>query len=152
MCSLFAVVGVAQMGMQVAGAMYQNQAAKVAATQARQQGIYDAQRAAVEAEQIRYNNQRDMGSIRAAFGKRGVGFDSASMVDVVAEAAGNMDYAALMKEHEVQLSLYQGNTRAKLIKSQANAALVSSILGSTLNFASQGISNNWGLQGTKGQI
>src|SRR5262245_41276146 len=104
MCTFAAVLAGVSAGAQIAGGIYQNKAAKAAAKQAEQEGIYAQQRAAAETEEIRYNNKRDMGTLRAAFGTRNVAFDSASMIDVLSEAAGNMDYAALLKEHEGLLS------------------------------------------------
>jgi hypothetical protein len=72
-----------------------------------------------------------------------VAFDSASMVDVLAEAAGNMDYAAVMKEHEGLLARYQGNVQASRLKAQGQNALYSSILDAGMTFARQGMGTNW---------
>ena len=104
MCSFAGVMAGVQMAATVAGGVAQNKAAKQAAKQAEMEGRYRQQVAVAEAEQIRYGNQREMGSIRAAFGARGIAADSASLVDVISEAAGNLDYAALVKEHEMQMA------------------------------------------------
>ena len=143
MCSFAAVLAGVQAGATIAGGMAQNKAAKAAARQAEQEGIYAQQRAAAETEEIRYNNKRDMGTLRAAFGTRNVSFDSASMVDVLSEAAGNMDYAALMKEHEGLLGRYQGKVQADRLRIAGKNAMYQSILGGVTSFASQGIGANW---------
>lgn len=143
MCSFAAVIAGVSAGAQIAGGIYQNKAAKQAARQAEMEGRHAQAAAVSEAEQIRYNNRRDVGTIRAAFGSRGVAADSASLVDVVAEAAGNMDLAALMKEHEGQLARYSASVRAQRLKSEGRNALYQSILGGVVGFASQGVKTDW---------
>lgn len=143
MCSFAGVIAGIQAGAQIAGGIAQNKAAKQAARQAEQEGIYAQQAAAAEAEQIRYNNQREVGAIRAAFGARGVASDSASLIDVIAEAAGNLDYAALVKEHEGQIARYSASVRAKRLREQGRNTMMTSILGATIGFASDGIKNDW---------
>ncbi|MCE9521081.1 MAG: hypothetical protein K8S25_01455 [Alphaproteobacteria bacterium] len=142
MCAPMIMAGVSA-AMTIAGGVQQQRAAKAAAKQALQEGIYAQQAAAAETEQIRYNNKRDMGTLRAAFGTRNVAFDSASMVDVLSEAAGNMDLAAVMKEHEGILGRYQGNVTAKGLKDRGKDALTKSILGAGLSFATKGVDANW---------
>lgn len=143
MCSPAAIFAGVQAGAQIAGGIAQNKAAKEAARQAEMEGRYAQAAAASEAEQIRYNNQRDVGTIRAAFGSRGVASDSGSLVDVIAEAAGNMDLAALMKEHEGQLARYSAGVRAQRLKAEGKSALYKSILGGVTTFASKGIKTDW---------
>ena len=143
MCSLPAVLAGVQMGAQIAGGIAQNKQGKAAARQAEQEGIHAQQMAAAETEEIRYNNKRDMGTLRAAFGTRNVAFDSASMVDFLSEAAGNMDYAALMKEHEGLLARYQSKVTADRYRAQGKNAMYASILGGVTGFASAGIQSNW---------
>jgi hypothetical protein len=132
-----------QLGAAIAGGVAQNKAAKEAAKQEELRGRYAQQVAVSEAEQIRYGNQREMGSIRAAFGARGIAGDSASLIDVISEAAGNLDYAALVKEHEVQMAGYSARVRAKQLRDQGRNAMYSSILGGVVNFATDGIGTNW---------
>ena len=129
MCSFAAVIAGVQAGAQIAGGIQQNKAAKQAARQAELEGRYQAQAALAEAEQIRYDNKREVGTVRAAFGARNVGADSASMIDVISEAAGNLDYNALMKEHEGTLARYSAKVQAQRLRSQGRNALRESILG-----------------------
>ncbi len=143
MCSPAALLVGVQAGAQIAGGIQQQKAAKQAAIQARREAIYQQQVAAAEAEQIRYTNQRELASLAAAFGKRGVTFDSASMIDVIAEAAGNLEYPALLKEHEGVLARYQGNAKAAALKAAGRNALTESLLGGITTFASAGINSNW---------
>lgn len=143
MCSLAGVIAGVQAGAQIASGFAQNRAANQAAQQALMEGRYAQQAATAEAEQIRYNNRRDVGTIRAAFGTRGIAADSASMVDVIAEAAGNLDYAALVKEHEGQIARYSAGVRAKRLREQGRDAMYQSILGGVVGFASAGISTEW---------
>lgn len=96
MCTFAAALAGIQAGAQIAGGIYQNKAAKAAAKQAEMEGRYAQAAAASEAEQIRYNNQRDLGTMRAAFGPRGVTLDSASVVDVIAEAAQSAGNACVL--------------------------------------------------------
>jgi hypothetical protein len=139
MCSLAGVMAGVQMGAQIAGGIAQNKAAKQAAKQAEMEGRYAQQVAVSEAEQIRYGNQREMGSIRAAFGARGVAADSASLIDVISEAAGNLDYAALVKEHEMQMAGYSARLKAKQLRERGRDAMYRSILGGVVDFATDGI-------------
>lgn len=143
MCTFAAALAGIQAGAQIAGGIYQNKAAKAAAKQAEMEGRYAQAAAASEAEQIRYNNQRDLGSLRAAFGPRGVTLDSASMVDVLAEAAGNLDLAAIMKEHEGLMGRYSAGVRAKQLRDRGQEVLYKSILGAATGFAAQGINTGW---------
>jgi hypothetical protein len=128
MCHPMVLVGI-QAGAQIAGGLYQQKAAKQAAIQARREAIYQQQVAAAETENIRYANKRELGSLRAAFGKRGVALDSASMIDVIAEAAGNLDYPALVKQHEGLIARYRGEAQARAAKAAGQNALTSSLLG-----------------------
>ncbi|MDZ4866557.1 MAG: hypothetical protein SGI91_04485 [Alphaproteobacteria bacterium] len=143
MCSLAGVMAGVQFGAQIAQGAAANKAAKANAIQAQNEARYAQQSAVAEAEQIRYNNQRDIGTFRAAFGARGVAGDSASLVDVIAEAAGNLDYAALVKEHEGQLARYHGDVQAKRMREAGRNAMYESILGGVVGFASQGIRTDW---------
>ena len=141
MCSPIAPIALAglQVGSQIAGGIYQQKAAKQAAIQARREAIYAQQQAAAESEMIRYNNARDLGAIRAAFGKRGITLDSASLVDVIAETAGNLEYPALMKEHEGILARYKGEAQARAYKTAGQNAMVKSILGAATTALEFGI-------------
>lgn len=143
MCSLAGVMAGVQFGAQIAQGVAENKAAKVAARQAEIEGRYAQQAAVAEAEQIRYNNQREVGAIRAAFGARGVAGDSASLVDVIAEAAGNLDYAALVKEHEGQLARYSAGVRAERFRREGRNAMYESILGGATKFVVGGIQTDW---------
>jgi len=142
MCSFMAVIGGLQAGAQIAGAAQQNKAAKAQAIEAQQQARYEAQRTFAEAEQMRAANAREVGAMRAAFAPRGVALDSASAVDVIAGAAGELSYPALMKEHDAQLALHRGQVRARQIRDAGAQAMRASILGSVLDFAGQGASSN----------
>ncbi len=137
MCHPMVLVGI-QAGAQIAGGLHQQKAAKQAAIQARREAIYQQQVAAAETENIRYANKRELGSLRAAFGKRGVGLDSASMIDVIAESAGNLDYPALVKEHEGLIARYRGEAQARAAKAAGRNALTSSLLGAA-STVTQGI-------------
>jgi hypothetical protein len=142
MCSPLIFAGI-QAGVSIAGGIAQQKAAKQAAIQAQREAIYAQQVAAAETEQIRYNNKRDLATIRAAFGKRGVAFDSASMIDVIAEAAGNLDYPAVVKEHEGILARYKGNAQAAALKARGQNALVSSLLGGAFTFGAEAVKAGW---------
>jgi hypothetical protein len=137
MCHPMVLVGI-QAGAQIAGGIHQQKAAKQAAIQARREAIYQQQVAAAETENIRYANKRELGSLRAAFGKRGVALDSASMIDVIAESAGNLDYPALVKEHEGLMARYSGEARARAARAAGQNALTRSLLGAASTFT-QGI-------------
>ena len=143
MCSPAALLVGVQAGAQIAGGIYQQKAAKQAAIQARREAIYQQQAAAAEAEQIRYTNQRELASVAAAFGKRNVTFDSASMMAVIAETAGNLEYPALLKEHEGVLARHRGEAQARAYLTQGRNAMTQSLLGGLTTFASAGINANW---------
>jgi hypothetical protein len=147
MCSPAALLVGVQAGAQIAGGMYQQKAAKQAAIQARREAIYQQQVAAAESEQIRYMNQRELASIANAFGKRGVAFDSASMMAVIAESAGNLEYPALLKEHEGVLARYKGNAQAAALRTAGQNAMTQSLLGGLTTFVSAGIDTNWWKKG-----
>lgn len=133
MCHPMVLVGI-QAGAQIAGGLHQQKAAKQAAIQARREAIYQQQVAAAETENIRYANKRELGALRAAFGTRGVGLDSASMIDVIAESAGNLDYPALVKEHEGLIARYSGEARARAARAAGQNALTRSLLGAASTF------------------
>jgi len=137
MCHPMVLVGI-QAGAQIAGGLQQQKAAKQAAIQARREAIYQQQVAAAETENIRYANKRELGSLRAAFGKRGVALDSASMIDVIAEAAGNLDYPALVKQHEGLIARYRGEAQARAAKTAGQNAFTRSLLGAA-STVTQGI-------------
>lgn len=140
MCHPMVLAGI-QAGAQIAGGIQQQKAAKQAAIQARREAIYQQQVAASETENIRYANKRELGSLRAAFGKRGVTLDSASMIDVIAEAAGNLDYPALVKEHEGLIARYRGEAQARAAKIAGQNAFTRSLLGAASTMT-QGIIKN----------
>ncbi len=134
MCHPMVLVGL-QAGAQIAGGIAQQKAGKQAAIQARREAIYQQQVAAAETENIRYAAKRDLGSLRAAFGKRGVGLDSASMIDVIAESAGNLDYPALVKEHEGLIARYRGEAEARAARAAGQNAFTRSLLGAATTLA-----------------
>ncbi len=138
MCHPLVLAGI-QAGTQIAGGIAQQKAAKQAAIQARREAIYAQQVAAAETENIRYANKRDLGALRAAFGKRGVGLDSASMIDVIAESAGNLDYPALVKEHEGLIARYRGEAEARAAKAAGQNAFTRSLLGAASTVIQAGI-------------
>ncbi|MFM9863667.1 MAG: hypothetical protein ACKVRO_08670 [Micropepsaceae bacterium] len=127
MCHPMVLVGI-QAGAQIAGGIAQQKAGKQAAIQAEREAIYQQQAAAAETENIRYANKRELGSLRAAFGTRGVGLDSASMIDVIAESAGNLDYPALVKEHEGIIARYRGAAEARAARAAGRNAFTRSLL------------------------
>ncbi|MCE9521083.1 MAG: hypothetical protein K8S25_01465 [Alphaproteobacteria bacterium] len=143
MCSFEAVLTGVQAGAQVAQAANHKKQTNADAAAALQQGIYERQLGAADAEQIRSENARQMGTLRAAFGTRNVGFDSASMVDVLAEAAGNMDFAAVMKEHEGILGLHRGKAQAKKLGDGARSKMALSVLGTATDYATAGMQTNF---------
>ena len=143
MCSPQLVLAGIQAGGQIASGIQQQKAAKQAAIQAQREAIYEQQQAAAETELIRMNNARDLGTLRAAFGDRGIAFDSASMADVIAEAAKNLDYPALVKEHEGLIARYKGNAQAAALKTKGRNALTSSILDGITTFGGKAIDAGW---------
>lgn len=138
-----AALAVVQAGTQIAGGIYQQKAAKQAAIQAEREAIYEQQRMVSDAEQIRANNARELGAMRAAFSTRGVSYDSSSLQDVLAEAAGNLDLAALMKEHEGVLARYRGRAQAAQYKTAGRNALYQSLLGGATGLVAKGIDAGW---------